>query len=61
MVPPLRSLIVSIWVMCAAGAALIAGMVMGYVDWQVFAVAAVVGLVVGVPGGLWSARAMRRH
>lgn len=57
--PYLRSTIVPLAVGCFAGATIIAGLVAGYYGWQVFAVAIVVGLALGVPFGLWNVRRMR--
>ena len=57
--PYLRSTILPLAVGCVAGAVIIAGLTAGYYGWQVFAVAGVVGLLVGVPIGLWNVRRMR--
>ncbi|MFT4151820.1 MAG: hypothetical protein QM656_16585 [Paracoccaceae bacterium] len=60
MIPPLRSLMVTLWVSCIAGVVVIAGLALGMVNWQLFAIAAVIGLVTGFPAGLWTARTLRR-
>jgi hypothetical protein len=57
--PYLRSTILPLTVGCIAGAAVIVGLTAGYYSWQLFAVACAIGLVVGVPVGLWSVRRMR--
>lgn len=48
-----------LWVSCVAGAAVIAFLAAGWVSWVAFAAAAVVGLVVGVPAGIWTARRIK--
>lgn len=48
-----------LWVSCVAGALVIAFLAAGWVSWVAFAVAAVVGLVVGVPAGIWTARRIK--
>ena len=57
--PYLRSTILPLAVGVVAGAVIIAGLSAGYYGWQVFAVAGVVGLAIGVPFGLWNVRRMR--
>ncbi|WP_225029511.1 hypothetical protein [Xinfangfangia pollutisoli] len=52
MIPPLRTLLIALWVACVAGAAVIAGLVLGYYSWATFAVAGVAGLLIGVPAAL---------
>lgn len=52
MIPPLRTLLVTLWVACIAGALVIAGLSLGYYGWRTFAVAAAGGLLVGLPAGL---------
>lgn len=56
---PLRTFLVHIWVSSVAGAALIAGLAMGYFSWITFIVAGFIGLVIGVPAGLANARYLR--
>ena len=58
---PSRSFMVVLWVFCVAGAAVIVALVMGWLSWVSFAVAGVVGVVIGVPAGLWTARRIRRR
>ena len=57
---PLRSIMVVLWVVCVAGSALIALLSFGAVTWVSFAISGVVGLIVGFPAGLWTARAIKR-
>lgn len=52
MIPPLRSLLVAIWVASVAGTVVIVGLSAGYYSWSTFAVAGIVGLALGIPGGL---------
>ena len=52
MLPLLRIMLVHLWVACIAGAVVIAGLVMGYVNAATFIWAAVIGLALGIPGGL---------
>lgn len=60
MLAPLRTIMVVLWVTSAAGVALVALMSLGAITWVSFAIAGVVGLAVGIPAGLWSARAIKR-
>ncbi|MGR3323705.1 MAG: hypothetical protein ACU0DK_17445 [Pseudooceanicola sp.] len=55
-----RLLYIPLWVLCVAGAALIAFLAFDWLAWQAFAVAGVIGLVVGVPAGLWTTKKIRR-
>jgi hypothetical protein len=57
--PYLRSTILPLTVGCIAGAVVIAGLTAGVYSWQLFAAAIAIGLVIGVPFGLWSVRRMR--
>lgn len=57
--PYLRSTVVALAVACAAGVVIIAGLTAGYYGWQVFAVAGLIGIIAGVPFGLWNVRRMR--
>lgn len=61
MFPPLRTLMVALWVSSLAGAVVIAGLSLGYVSWQVFALAGIFGLGIGVPAGLWNAGYIKRN
>ncbi len=60
MLPPLRTWLVVLWVACVAGAVVIVALSLGWIGWQPFAVGAIVGVVIGVPGGLWNARYIKR-
>lgn len=51
---------ITLWVTCVAGAAIIAMLSLGLITWQAFAGAGAVGLAVGIPAGVWSARAIKR-
>ena len=55
-----RLLFVPLWTLCIAGAVLIACLALGWMTWKAFALAAAVGLVLGIPGGLWTTRKVRR-
>jgi hypothetical protein len=57
----LRYLLVVIWVACIAGAFVIGAMTFGWVGWRMFVAAGVVGLVLGVPAGIWNARYIKRE
>ncbi len=52
MVPHLRILLVSLWVLCVAGAVVTAGLSQGYYSWLTFAWAAIFGIAIGVPAAL---------
>lgn len=52
MIPFLRMFLIHLWVACIAGAVAIAGLAMGYISVWTFVWAAVIGVVLGVPGGL---------
>lgn len=49
MLPPLRTLLVTLWVACLGGGVVIAGLAMGHYSWTTFLVGAVAGLVFGIP------------
>ncbi|MBR9762040.1 MAG: hypothetical protein GYB53_00505 [Rhodobacteraceae bacterium] len=55
-----RLLFIPLWAMCIAGAVLTAFLAAGWIGWQPFALAAVIGLLLGVPGGLWNTYKVRR-
>lgn len=57
--PYLRSTVVPLAVACAAGFVIIAGLSLGTYSWQLFALAGLIGAIVGVPIGLWNVRRMR--
>ena len=56
-----RLLIVPIWALSIAGAVVIAALSLGWVGWMPFAVAGAIGLVLGVPAGIWNTRKLRRE
>ena len=56
-----KLLLIPIWALSIAGAVVIAGLSIGAVSWVTFAVAAVVGLVLGIPAGIWNTRKIRRE
>ena len=58
---PLRTLLAVIWVACVAGAIVIFALTFGVMSWKAFAVAGLLGLVIGIPGGLWTARQIKRE
>lgn len=57
--PYLRSTILPLVIGCVAGIVVIAGLTAGFYGWQLFAVAVITGVIVGVPFGLWNVRRMR--
>jgi fatty acid desaturase len=57
---PLRTIMVTLWAACVTGAVLTLLLAMGWVTWVSFVISAVIGLAVGVPAGLWSAKAIKR-
>ncbi|MBN8290399.1 hypothetical protein JI664_00315 [Rhodobacter sp. NTK016B] len=56
---PLRSTMATVAAACVAGAVVIAGLAYGFYDWRLFVAAAVAGVVIGVPAGIWIAHRMR--
>lgn len=60
MVAPLRTIMVSLWVSCLAGAVLVMFLSLGWMTWVSFAIAGLAGIAAGVPAGLWSAKAIKR-
>lgn len=56
-----KLLLIPLWALSIAGAVVIAGLSIGLVSWVTFAVAGVVGLVLGVPAGIWNTRKIRRE
>jgi len=50
-----------LWVLCVAGAALTVFFVYDWYSWTAFATAGVIGLLIGVPGGIWNTRKVRRE
>ena len=58
---PLRTIMVVLWVTSLAGAALVALMSFGAITWISFVIAGAFGFAVGIPAGLWSARAIKRE
>ncbi len=61
MFAPLRTFMVVIWVLCIAGAAVIAALSYGWVGWVAFVVSGIVGVVLGVPLGIWTAKQIKRE
>ena len=59
MIAPLRSLLITLWVFCVAGAVMAAGLVLGAYDWWTFAAAGMTGVLAGVPAGLATWAALR--
>jgi ABC-type proline/glycine betaine transport system permease subunit len=57
--PYLRSTIVPLSIGCVAGVVVIAGLTAGYYGWQLFVIAGIIGVLIGVPFGIWSVRRMR--
>jgi predicted Abi (CAAX) family protease len=51
-IPPLRTWLIAVWVTSLAGAVVIAGLAAGFYSWHTFAIAGVIGLIIGVPAGL---------
>ncbi len=57
---PLRTIMVTLWVMCLAGALVIAFLSAGWVGWTPFVLSGILGLAIGIPAGLWTARKIKR-
>ncbi|WOI31336.1 hypothetical protein R1T40_00410 (plasmid) [Tritonibacter scottomollicae] len=55
-----RFVFIPLWVLCISGAALTAFLVADWLAWQAFAVAITIGLIVGVPAGIWTTFKVRR-
>lgn len=55
-----RLVFAPLWTLCLAGAALIAFFTIGWYDWAAFATAAAIGLMAGIPAGIWNAHKVRR-
>lgn len=56
-----KALLGVIWVFCLTGTALIVFFVAGWYSPWAFATAGALGLVIGVPAGMWNARKVRRE
>lgn len=56
-----KLLFIPLWALSIAGAVVIAGLSIGVVSWITFVVAGAVGLIVGVPAGIWNTRKIRRE
>jgi hypothetical protein len=61
MIAPLRTLMVSLWTMCVAGAFLVGSLTLGYDRPVDFVLCGIFGLAVGIPAGLMTARHLRRE
>ncbi|MEC7765174.1 MAG: hypothetical protein VX874_24935 [Pseudomonadota bacterium] len=55
-----RLLFIPLWALCIAGVVVVAGLVLGFFTWLTFLVAAIIGLAIGIPAGLWNTRKVRR-
>lgn len=60
MFAPLRTLMITLWMLCAAGGAIVVALSVGAAQPMDFFLAGLVGLVVGIPAGLWTAREIKR-
>ena len=58
---PLRSILAALWVPCIAGAAVIILLSIGWTGWPIFAVSGALGLLLGIPAGIWTARQIKRE
>lgn len=56
-----RLLFIPIWALCIAGGVLVAFFSFGWYTWAAFVVAGVIGLVTGIPAGIWNTRKVRRE
>jgi len=56
---PLRSMMATLAVACVAGGVVIGGLAAGWYDWRLFVLAALAGVVIGIPLGIWIAFMMR--
>lgn len=57
---PLRTIMVTLWVSSLAGAIVTGFLSAGWIGWMPFAVAGLIGLALGVPAGLFTARKIKR-
>lgn len=60
MIAPLRTTVVPISIGVIAGVIVITGLAIGLVLWQLFLAAALIGVALGAPLGIWVSRKMRR-
>ncbi len=58
---PLRTIMIVLWVTSIAGAAVTALLALGWVTWVAFVVSGIVGLGLGFPAGIWTARMIKRE
>ncbi|KEO50542.1 hypothetical protein [Thioclava pacifica] len=58
---PLRLLIAALSALVVTGVVVIVALSLGVVEWQDFAMAVIVGLVLGIPAGLWTERRIKRN
>ena len=58
---PLRSSLAALWVACIAGVVVIVLLSSGWTGWKTFAIAGVIGLLIGIPAGIWSASHIKRE
>lgn len=56
----LRYYMILLSILCVAGAAVVAALSLGFVGWPAFAVSAIIGVIVGLPGGIWLARRIKK-
>lgn len=56
-----RLIFIPLWALCIAGVVVTAGLVLGFFTWLTFVVAAIVGLAIGIPVGLWNTKKLRRQ
>lgn len=57
---PLRTIMVTLWVTSLAGAIVVGFLSAGWVGWPTFVLAGIIGLALGIPAGLYSARRIKR-
>lgn len=58
---PLRTIMAVLWVACLAGAFFIVFLTFGWVGWTPVVISGIGGLILGIPAGIWTARAIKRE
>ncbi|OOY09813.1 hypothetical protein [Thioclava sp. F36-7] len=58
---PLRLFLAALSALVVTWVVVIAALTFGFVGWQEFAFAVIVGIVLGIPAGLWTERRIKRN
>ncbi|WP_424927078.1 hypothetical protein [Amaricoccus tamworthensis] len=59
MFAPIRSIMIPLWVGCIAGGAIVILLAIGLFSWITFVLAAILGLVAGIPAAIYFSREIR--